>query len=259
MIGSLFVTGPAGTGKSSFSGALKEWFVENGYDVALVNLDPGAEFIPYEADYDIREMISLSDVMSQYNLGPNGAQIVASDLMVENSQEIAKELAVFEDYYVIFDTPGQIELFAFRPSSPLLIDQLSGGKAMLSFVTDAVLSTSPSGYISQKMLFGSIMSRFYKPMLFVLNKTDLVDDEQIEQIMKWESDPDELYDAFMEEKDTGLKDYFQSLLKSFKDTGMISKVIPVSSHTGLGMESVYSDMSIFFEGGTDSDTTYKDD
>lgn len=259
MIGSLFVTGPAGTGKSSFSGSLKEWFVESGYDVALVNLDPGAEFIPYDADYDIREIISLGDVMSQYNLGPNGAQIVASDLMVENSQAIAKELSVFEDYYVIFDTPGQVELFAFRPSSPLLIDQLTGGKAMLSFITDAVLSTSPSGFISQKMLFGSIMSRFYKPMLFVLNKTDLIDEEQVEQIMKWESDPDELSDAFMDEKSTGVKDYFQSILKSFKDTGMISKVIPVSSHTGLGMESVSSDMSIFFEGGTDTDTMYRDD
>ncbi|MCL5989151.1 MAG: ATP/GTP-binding protein, partial [Candidatus Thermoplasmatota archaeon] len=143
MIGSLFVTGPAGTGKSSFSGALKEWFVESGYDVALVNLDPGAEYIPYDADYDIREMISLNDVMSQYNLGPNGAQIVASDLITENSDAIIKELSVFEDYYVIFDTPGQIELFAFRPSSPILIDQLTGGKSMLAFITDSVLSTSP--------------------------------------------------------------------------------------------------------------------
>ncbi len=259
MIGSLFVTGPAGTGKSSFSGALKEWFVESGYDVALVNLDPGAEYIPYDADYDIRETISLNDVMSQYNLGPNGAQIVASDLITENSDTIIKELSVFEDYYVIFDTPGQIELFAFRPSSPILIDQLTGGKSMLAFITDSVLSTSPSGFISQKLLFGSVMSRFYKPMLFVLNKTDLIDDEQLDQIMKWESDPDELYDAYMNEKDTGMKDYFQSILKSFKETGLISKVVPVSSHTGLGMESIYSEMSLFFEGGADTDTMYKDD
>ncbi len=259
MIGSLFVTGPAGTGKSTFCAAYKDWLIANDYRVAMVNLDPGSEFIPYEADVDIRETISLSQIMSEYNLGPNGAQIVAADLILENLEPIQKYLDELEDYYVIFDTPGQIELFTFRPGSPFLVDKLSDGKAMLAFVTDSVIASSPSGFISQKMLYGSVMSRFYKPMLFVLNKTDLVSDEDLKNIISWEESPDLLNDAFMDEKQEMVKDYFLSLLNTFKETQMISKIFPISSRELSGFEDIYSEMSLFFTGGADTDTMYRDD
>lgn len=259
MIGSIFVTGPAGTGKSTFCGAFKDWLISNGYNAAIVNLDPGSEFTPYEADVDIRESISLSQIMSEFNLGPNGAQIVAADLILENTDAIEKYLKEMEDYYVIFDTPGQIELFSFRPGSPLLVDKLSQGKAMVAFVTDAVLAASPSGYISQKMLYGAVMSRFFKPMLFVLNKTDLVDEGSLEDIEKWEQSPDLLYDAFMDEKQEMVKDYFSSVLNAFQESRMMSKVFPVSSRDFTGFEDIYSEMSLFFTGGSDADTMYRDD
>ena len=259
MIGSLFVTGPAGTGKSTFCGALKDWLVSNDYNAAIVNLDPGSEFTPYEPDIDIRESISLSQIMSEFNLGPNGAQIVAADLILENTEFIENALKELDDYYVIFDTPGQIELFSFRPGSPLLVDKLSQGKAMVAFVTDAVLSSSPSGFISQKMLYGSVMSRFFKPMLFVLNKTDLITDEDLKNIKNWEESPDQLYDAFMDEKQEMVKDYFSSVLNAFQESRMISKVLSVSSKDFAGFEDIYSEMSLFFMGGSDADTMYRDD
>ena len=259
MIGSLFVTGPAGTGKSTFCGALKDWLVSNDYNAAIVNLDPGSEFTPYEPDIDIREAISLSQIMSEFNLGPNGAQIVGADLILENTEFIENALKELDDYYVIFDTPGQIELFSFRPGSPLLVDKLSHGKAMVAFVTDAVLSSSPSGFISQKMLYGSVMSRFFKPMLFVLNKTDLITDEDLKNIKNWEESPDQLYDAFMDEKQEMVKDYFSSVLNAFQESRMISKVLSVSSKDFAGFEDIYSEMSLFFMGGSDADTMYRDD
>lgn len=259
MIGSIFVTGPAGTGKSTFCGALKDWLVSNDYNAAIVNLDPGSEFTPYEADIDIRESLVLSQIMSEFNLGPNGAQIVAADLMLENTEPIEAVLKELEDYYVIFDTPGQIELFSFRPGSPLLVDKLSHGKAMVAFVTDAVLSSSPSGFISQKMLYGSVMSRFYKPMLFVLNKTDLIGEEDLTAIQRWEDSPDILYDAFMDEKQEMVKDYFSSVLHAFQESRMLSRIYPVSSKDFMGFEDIYSEMSLFFTGGSDADTMYRDD
>ena len=259
MIGSIFVTGPAGTGKSTFCGALKDWLISNDYNAAIVNLDPGAEFTPYEPDIDIRESISLAQIMSEFNLGPNGAQIVGADLILENTEFIENSLKELDDYYVIFDTPGQIELFSFRPGSPMLVEKLSHGKAMLAFVTDAVLSASPSGFISQKMLYGSVMSRFFKPMLFILNKTDLISDEDLRNIQNWEQSPDQLYDAFMDEKQEMVKDYFSSVLNAFQESRMISKVLSVSSKDFTGFEDVYSEMSLFFMGGSDADTMYRDD
>ncbi len=259
MIGSIFVTGPAGTGKSTFCGGLKDWLISNDYNAAIVNLDPGAEFTPYEPDVDIREAVSLSQIMSEFNLGPNGAQIVGADLILENTEFVENYLKELDDYYVIFDTPGQIELFSFRPGSPLLVDKLSHGKSMVAFVTDAVLSSSPSGFISQKMLYGSVMSRFFKPMLFILNKTDLITDEDLKNIQAWEQYPDQLYDAFMDEKQEMVKDYFSSVLNAFQESRMINKVLPVSSRDFTGYEDVYSEMSLFFLGGSDADTMYRDD
>ncbi len=259
MIGAIFVTGPAGTGKSTFCGALKDWLVSNDYNAAIVNLDPGSEFTPYEPDIDIRETLSLSQIMSEFNLGPNGAQIVASDLILENTEPVETLLKELDDYYVIFDTPGQIELFSFRPGSPLLVDKLSQGKAMIAFVTDAVLSASPSGYISQKMLYGSVMSRFYKPMLFILNKTDLITEEDLKNIEGWEQSPDLLYDAFLDEKQDMVKDYFSAVLQAFQESRMLSKVYPISSKNFEGFEDIYSEMSLFFTGGSDADTMYRDD
>lgn len=259
MIGSVFALGPAGTGKSTFSGSMKEWMVQQGFDCCVVNLDPGAEYLPYEPEIDVRDMISLNEVMMEFNLGPNGAQIVAADLLLENMSSIQKALGEFDDYYVVFDTPGQIELFAFRTASPLLVESLTEGKASIAFISDAVLSSSPSGFISQKLLYGSVISRFFKPSLHVINKTDLVTDKDLEMIKAWEGDHDMLLEAFLNEKQRMEKSYFTQVINAFKEISLIDPLIPVSSRDLSGFEEVYSRLSLHFQGGEDTDTAYRDD
>ncbi|MEM0158716.1 MAG: ATP/GTP-binding protein, partial [Thermoplasmataceae archaeon] len=239
--------------------SMKDWMITNDYDAVVVNLDPGSEFVPYDPEIDIRETISLDQIMSEFNLGPNGAQIVASDLLLENLDSIEKTLKELDDYYVIFDTPGQIELFSFRQGSPIIVDRLGGDRAMLAFIADAVLSDSPSGFISQKMLYGSVLSRFYKPMLYVLNKIDLIPEDSLKRIKGWEQSPDLLYDAFLEEKHGMLMDYYAGLIKAFSEANLLGKIYPVSSRDLIGFEDIYSQMSLFFLGGSDTDTAYRDD
>lgn len=259
MIGSLFVTGPAGTGKSTFCGAYKDWLIQNDYDAIIVNLDPGAEYLPYEPDIDIREFISLSDVMSAYSLGPNGAQVVAADLLLDNIDKIKSKLELYDEYYIIFDTPGQIELFTFRPGSPLLVKSLADQKAMIAFVADSVVSQTPSGFLSEKMLFGSVYSRFFVPMMFVLNKIDLIGEDKVKEITDWEENPDLLYDGLRNENIDSVKDYFLNVITALKDSDIINKIIPISSKDLFGFEDIYTGMSDFFLGGEDTDTMYKDD
>ncbi len=259
MIGSLFVTGPAGTGKSTFCGAYKDWLIQNDYDAIIVNLDPGADYLPYEPDIDVREFISLNDVMSSYSLGPNGAQVVAADLMLDNIDKLKSKIDLYDDYYIIFDTPGQIELFSFRPGSTMLVDGLAGKKAMLAFVADSIVAQEPSGFVSESMLFGTVYSRFYIPMIFVLNKIDLIGSDMVEKISAWEDDPDLLNDDFMNEKKQMEKEYFLNIIKSLKDSDIMSKLRPVSSKDMYGFEDIYTDMSDFFLGGEDTDTMYRDD
>ena len=85
----LFIVGTAGAGKSSLVTSFQRWsrFLET--EVIAVNLDPGAERVHYDAEFDVRDLISLSEVMDEYDLGPNGAQILAADLVAAQASEVA--------------------------------------------------------------------------------------------------------------------------------------------------------------------------
>lgn len=43
--------------------------------VKIINLDPAAENFQYKCDIDIRELISVLDVMAKLKLGPNGSLV----------------------------------------------------------------------------------------------------------------------------------------------------------------------------------------
>ena len=93
-------------------------------EVIAVNLDPGAERVHYDAEFDVRDFISLTEVMDEYDLGPNGAQILAADLLAAQAGEVADQLHTLSGEMMIVDTPGQVELFAFREASNHLIETL---------------------------------------------------------------------------------------------------------------------------------------
>ncbi len=47
-----------------------------------MNLDPAAEDFAYEPDLDIKELISLEDVMEEMSLGPNGGLIYCFEFVM---------------------------------------------------------------------------------------------------------------------------------------------------------------------------------
>jgi GPN-loop GTPase len=73
----VLVTGPAGSGKSTFSNALITHLHTSRRTGNLVNLDPAAapDGFEYEPTIDIRELISLQDVMDELEYGPNGGLV----------------------------------------------------------------------------------------------------------------------------------------------------------------------------------------
>ena len=88
----IFFVGMAGSGKSSLVGNFKEWLKLNEQNAIAVNLDPGVINLPYNPDIDVRTQISLEDIMGKYQLGPNGALIVAADLIGDSIETIRDEL-----------------------------------------------------------------------------------------------------------------------------------------------------------------------
>src|SRR5437660_11274582 len=121
MARNLYFLGTAGSGKSTMVYAFQLWMNSQGLDCVTVNLDPGAESLQYSPDLDVRDYVNLSEIMEEQDLGPNGAQVAAADMIAMNARELAEVLETFESSYILIDTPGQIELFTFRASGPVLL------------------------------------------------------------------------------------------------------------------------------------------
>jgi len=247
----LYFIGTAGSGKSTLVQAFKEWLDIQSIDSVLVNLDPGADFVPYQPDVDIRDWVHLDEVMRDYSLGPNGAQIVASDLMALNNKEWTQVIKKFRTDYVLIDTPGQMELFAFRQSSTAIIEELGKEDGFLVFLSDPTLAKSPNGFTSDLMLCAITQFRYDLPILNVLSKADLLKEEELETMLQWSRDPYALYNALTESTISAQSLMSIELFKAMENVGMYKELTPVSAEEGTGMEDLYTAVQMYFEGGED--------
>ena len=138
-----FIIGTAGSGKSLFTAAFAEWLKMSKQDVAVVNLDPGALKLPYQPDVDVRNYVDVGDIMEKYGLGPNGALIMAADLIADEIENLTRDIEEAHADIVLVDTPGQMELFAFRASGPYIVNELTKEPKALIYLFDAVFSINP--------------------------------------------------------------------------------------------------------------------
>ncbi len=110
----LYFMGTAGSGKTTLVNTFLKWCQLHSLDAITVNLDPGVRSVPYKPDVDIRDWISLTEIMESHDLGPNGAQIACADMIALNIGEIKEQVEGFKSDYILIDIPGQLELFVFR-------------------------------------------------------------------------------------------------------------------------------------------------
>lgn len=78
------VCGPPGSGKSTYCRGLQQFFALCGRPCAVVNLDPGNEDAPYEAQIDVGDLVSLPVVMEELGLGPNGGLLYCMETLEKN-------------------------------------------------------------------------------------------------------------------------------------------------------------------------------
>ena len=248
----VYVVGTAGSGKSRFTAALGRWLKERGLDSVTVNLDPGAEALPYGPDVDIRDWIRLSDVMDQYELGPNGAQVMAADLIALRVGEIQGVLEDFRGPYVLVDTPGQTELFVFRESGRITMELLAPGRSLIVFLLDPFLAKRPSAFVSMLMLSATTQFRFGVPVLNVISKRDLLKPEELARIASWTEDPDALEAALLDEKPDLYNQMNTDAFRILGAMGGMQKAWPTSGDTLEGLEDVYTFIQSVFAAGEDA-------
>jgi len=152
---------------------------------------------------------------------------------------------------VIYDTAGQIELFAFRAASKFIVDFLGEDRAILAFLFDPALAKSPSGYVSLLMLSSSVYFRFYRPYMNILSKVDIISDEDLQNIANWSTDWDALYLAILKENPSMRKELSVELFKALENIDAFRTLIPTSARMLYGYEDVYNVIQMTFAGGED--------
>jgi GPN-loop GTPase len=247
----VYAVGTAGSGKSAFTAAFHQWLYQHNVNAITVNLDPGAEALPYEPDVDVRDWIMLGDVMEEYKLGPNGAQVMAADLIALRMGDIKEVLSQYRPSYVLVDTPGQMELFVFREAGRVVMEHLAPGRSLVNFLVDPFIAKHASAFVSQLMLSATTNFRFQVPVLNVLSKQDLLKDEELERINAWGEDPFLLQDALTAEKADLYNQMSTDLQRLLEGLGVSPRVTPTSAETQQGLEDVYGLVQDLFAGGED--------
>ncbi|EXB55841.1 GPN-loop GTPase 2 [Morus notabilis] len=133
------VIGPPGSGKTTYCNGMSQF-------LKLIG--------SYKCAVNIEDLIKLSDVMTEHSLGPNG------------------------DHYLLFDFPGQVELFFLHSSAKSVIMKLIKKlnlRLTAVHLVDAHLCSDAGKYISALLLSLSTMLHMELPHINVLSKIDLIE------------------------------------------------------------------------------------
>ncbi len=244
----IFVLGTAGSGKSELTGAFTRWMEMQGEDAMAINLDPGAITIPYSANVDVRDYIKVEALMEEYGLGPNGGLMLASELMLEITEQLSSDIDDFGPDVALVDTPGQMEMFAFRDVGARIAEEITDeGKGVL-YLFDAGFCRDPLNYVMNMFLASAVNSRFLLPQVSVLSKADLLHD-QLEELESWGEDTANLEEA-IDSRLTGLNRLIsQDMMEVINRLGVEFNPIAFSTRTNLGFNRLYSEISRVFMAG----------
>ncbi|EQB77369.1 anaphase-promoting complex subunit 7 [Camelus ferus] len=187
------VMGPAGSGKSTYCATMVQHCEALNRSVQVVNLDPAAEHFSYSVMADIRELIEVDDVMEDNSLqfGPNGGLVFCMEYFANNFDWLENCLGHVEDDYILFDCPGQIELYTHLPVMKQLVQQLEQWEFRVCgvFLVDSQFMVESFKFISGILAALSAMVSLEIPQVNIMTKMDLLSKKAKKEIEKF-LDPD---------------------------------------------------------------------
>ena len=78
------VVGPPGSGKSTYCDGMHQFMNAIQRKCSVVNLDPANDHTSYPSAIDVRDLITLDEIMEVDELGPNGAVLYALEELEHN-------------------------------------------------------------------------------------------------------------------------------------------------------------------------------
>ncbi|AMD21096.1 HEL185Cp [Eremothecium sinecaudum] len=174
------VIGPPGSGKSTYCNGCIQFYDAIGRHAKVINMDPANHKLPYRCDVDIRDFITLEEIMNEHHLGPNGGLMFALESVEKSLSLFAlqiKALIKEENPYLVFDCPGQVEMFTHNSALPRIFKNLEKEldlRLCVVNLVDSIYITSPSQYISVLLLALRSMLMMDLPHINVFSKIDML-------------------------------------------------------------------------------------
>jgi GTPase SAR1 family protein len=215
------ILGPAGSGKSTYCKIMQEHAESLKREIVVINLDPAAESFKYTCDIDIRELVTVVDVMLKKKLGPNGALIYCMEYLLSHMEWLEEQIESFaENSYFLFDCPGQLELYSHYDIITNIIKTLQrrGFSLCSVFCLDCTFLQEQSKFISGNLLSLATMIQVTLPHLTVLTKCDLISKTNIYKEIENGMTPEDLVEEltpFLGKKIDKLNELMINFVKNF--------------------------------------------
>ncbi|KAI1455998.1 GPN-loop GTPase [Annulohypoxylon moriforme] len=134
--------------------------------------------------------------MEEMNLGPNGGLIYCFEFLMENLDFLTESLdSLTEEYLIIFDMPGQIELYTHVPILPALTKFLTRSGSLdirlcAAYLLEATFVVERAKFFAGTLSAMSAMIMLEIPHINILSKMDLVKDQVRKKDLKRFLTPD---------------------------------------------------------------------
>ncbi|EUB58413.1 GPN-loop GTPase 3 [Echinococcus granulosus] len=187
------VIGPAGCGKSTYCATIQRHCETVRRPCRVVNLDPAAEYFGYIPSADIRDLIQVEHAINvaqfvddtmqddELGLGPNGGLIFCMEYLCQNLNWLDEALGEDELDYILFDCPGQIELYSHLSVFPRLVEYLCQKwdfHIVSVFILDARFLVDGSHFLSGILSALSAMVCLGTPHVNVMTKLDMLSENK---------------------------------------------------------------------------------
>lgn len=86
------IIGPPGSGKSTYCNGMQQFMSAIGRKCSIVNLDPANDATSYRPALDVRDLVTLEEIMSEDALGPNGGVLYAIEEVEHNMDWLTEGL-----------------------------------------------------------------------------------------------------------------------------------------------------------------------